>query len=205
MAGTWEPERVSWRRRRRSLIGALVISVAVLVPAAVAWACAPLPSLVFDSPPHIYVQGDTVTVTGRQFPPHRGVSFTVEPGLPGVQQPLRATTDEYGRFQIRFRLADDAEPRNYRVRARSDPNDRGQYAAVAEAFEVRPRPVVEVVPPAPPPAADPRRLTRASALRRARRRCQRRYRLEGLRGSARSRQLRNRRACIRRAIRRLSR
>ena len=195
---------MSLRRRRGSLIGALVVSVAVLAPAAVAWACAPLPILSFDSPDYTYVQGETVTVIGRYFPPGRGVSLTVEPGPPGVQLPLRATTDEYGHFQVRFRLADDSPPGNYFVRASSDPDDQGRSTRSREAFEVRPRPVVEVVPPAQPPAAEPRRRTGA-AVRRARRRCQRRYGLKGLRGPARSHQLRNRRACIRRAIRRLNR
>ena len=179
------------RARQRPLVTMLVVSAAILVPGAVAWACVPSAAIGFDSPSYSYGPNDTVRVRGRQWPARTGVTLTVAPQPGGVNGAIRAETDSIGHFEAAFTMS-GAAPGNYNVTAQSDANSLDgtpQAKRMArEAFEVRAQAV------APAPSGPTGRRARA------RRNCNARYRRDRRRVSRRT-AVRRKRACLRRANR----
>ena len=96
----------------RRLAVVLAVLAAVLVPAAVAWACNPQPEVGTDK--FTYRQGEQMTVTGRYFRGNAAISITSDPaGVSGG-----ATSTSAGTF--RTRLAAPSQPGSYTLKARAN-------------------------------------------------------------------------------------
>lgn len=180
-------------RKRRRWLSTLIIAGALLVPAAVAYACVPSAAIAFDSPDYTYEPGQVVTVTGRQWPANADIQLTTT--VPGVAS-VPTRSDSIGFFRASFGLPTSTPEGGYTVLASTTS---GVPRTAREGFEVRTKPVGQPAPAAAPtPTAAPSRRARAVT------RCKRRYRRSARRAQSRRAKRsakRSYRRCVRRARR----
>jgi len=195
-------QRIKRTARRRWFTGALLCAVSLVVlPVAVAWACAPQSaSLAFDR--DSYKAADAVGVMGGGFSPNTPVVLTLQPPSgPAQTVDARAQTNSQGYFETSFALPPDAPPGDYVLQATTNTiTARDTFEVVAQS-EVVPTPLTPQPPPAPPapttPADQPPPDTKA-ARRRAIAKCKKRHRARASMSAAKKRKLaRKRAACLR--------
>jgi len=174
----------------------------VVLPVAVAWACAPQSaSLAFDR--DSYKAADVVGLIGSGFTPNTPVALTLQPPSGAAQAvDARAQTNSQGYFETSFALPPDAPPGDYVLQATTNTiTARDTFEVMAAQSEVVPTPLTPQPPPAPPapttPADQPPPNTKA-ARRRAIAKCKKRHRARASMSAAKKRKLaRKRAACIR--------
>ena len=208
-------KRVSRRVRSRSLLGLLTGAASLVVlPVAIAWACAPSTGqIAFERPS--YSAGQTVVVFGTGFAANNPVQLTLQPpsGAPSAVAP-EAATNASGYFEVSFSLPAGAAPGTYAVQARTDPSGAGHggqvqpttatktftvIAPAAPAAPVVPAPALAVPLSTGPAQVVDNRAKRARAVRR----CKRKYKAKRSASTSRKRTMRKKRAtCIRRAKKR---
>jgi len=188
-----------------------------MLPAAIAWACAPSTAqIAFDR--STYKAGETVAVIGSGFAPNNVVELNLQGPSGGPQAvDAGASTDSSGYFEASFALAAGAAPGDYALQAKTTPSGQGhggqtQPSTASATFKVMGAPGAAVPPilrpeptaPADPVSQPPRRNARA-ALRKAVRRCNRRHRAKrGTRASGKRKLAKRRKACVRKAKKRYS-
>jgi len=129
------------RRTKRGLI-ALAVAAALVVPAAIAWACNPQAQLTPNKAS--YSPGERMTVSGSFFPRSTPIKVTVSGGASGV-----ATTNPSGAFQMS--LATPTSPGTYTITAtKADGTAQSGLPKVA-SFQV----VAPAATRAPAPATSP--------------------------------------------------
>ena len=151
-------QRIERTAPRRWFAGALLCAVSLVVlPVAVAWACAPQSaSLAFDR--DSYKAADAVGLIGSGFTPNTPVALTLQPPSGAAQTvDARAQTNSQGYFETSFALPPDAPPGDYVLQATTNTiTARDTFEVVAES-EVVPTPLTPQPPPAPPSTHDSRR------------------------------------------------
>ncbi len=107
--------------RRRFLVGLLTgAACLVVLPMAVAWACAPSTGQI-DFDRTSYQAGQTVTVWGTGFARNNPVVLTLQPPSgPAQRVAPQAATDADGYFETSFALSSGAGPGTYALQARTD-------------------------------------------------------------------------------------
>jgi len=206
------------RIKRRSLAGLLLGAASlVLLPAAIAWACAPSTAqLAFDRDPPSYGAGNSVGVIGSGFARSNPVELTLQ-APSGAAQPVAAgtVTDGSGYFEASFALPSNAAPGDYALQAKTTPSGEGhggqtQPTTATDTFKVMaPAPQGSVMPPFMTPQAQPPSNPAGSqpsarvALRRAIARCKRKHKARRSATARRKKTVAKRRAaCVRRARKR---
>lgn len=198
-------QRIERTARRRWFAGALLCAVSLVVlPVAVAWACAPQSaSLAFDR--DSYKAADAVGVMGGGFSPSTPVALTLQPPSgPAQAVDARAQTNSQGYFETSFALPPDAAPGDYVLQATTNTTTaRDTFKVMAAQSEVVPTPLT---PPPPPPPASPGPATPAdqpspnttAARKRAVAKCKKRHRVRaGMSATTKRKLARKRTACIR--------
>lgn len=209
------PFRNNRRVRSRALVGLLTGAASLVVlPMAIAWACAPSTGQI-DFNRTAYSAGQTVEVWGNGFARSNPVVLTLQPPSgPARQVAPGAATDAAGYFETSFVLPPDAQPGVYALLARTD--EPGIGAGHAPTRPTTASHTFRVLAPAAPPALAPapalaaplaiseapvvdNRAARSSAVRR----CKRKYTARRSFSASKKRTLRRKRAaCIRRAKKR---
>ena len=209
-------DRVNRRARRTHwLLGLLTGGISlVLLPMAIAWACAPSTGQIAFKQAS-YRAGQTVEVFGSGFAPNNPVVLTLQPpsGAPSAVAP-EAATNASGYFEASFSLPAGAAPGTYAVQARTDPSGAGHggqvqpttatktftvIAPAAPAAPVVPAPALAVPLSTGPAQVVDNRAKRARAVRR----CKRKYKAKRSASTSRKRTLRKKQAaCIRKAKKR---
>lgn len=216
-----ERDRTNRRIRSRSLVGVLMGAAGLVVlPAAIAWACAPSTAQIdFDRSPPSYKGSESVTVFGSGFAPNNPVELTLQApsGASQAVAPGTNTTDRGG-FEASFTLPSDAAPGDYALQAKTVPSGAGhggqtQPTTATKTFKLvasQGSPPVPLpgflAPESPPPPAEsgdqPVKDKRA-ARRRAIAKCKRRHRAKKGSTARNRRKLAKRRAvCVRKAKKR---
>ena len=209
--------RVNRRVRNRSLLGLLTGAASLVVlPMAIAWACAPSTGQIAFGQPS-YSAGQSVLVFGSGFAPNNPVELTLQPpsGTPQRVAP-EAATNASGYFEASFSLPPNAAPGTYALQASTTPSGVGHGGQVQPTTATK---TFNVIAPTPPPAAAPvlpapalavplstspapvvdNRAKRARAVRR----CKRKYKAKRSASTSRKRTMRKKQAaCIRKAKKR---
>ncbi len=190
------------RVRRRSFAGTLLAAVSVVVlPVALAWACAPQSaSLAFDRTS--YKAGDAVGVIGGGFRPSSPVQLTLQPPSgPAQAVPAPANSNAQGYFEASFTLPPNSSSGDYVLQATTDSlTARDTFKVVAEDA-ILPAPLTPQPPPVAPAPAAPgqdQSVNRKAELKRGVAKCKRRHTARKGTSAAKRRKLaRKRAACIR--------
>lgn len=194
-------QKITRRVRRRSLAGALLgVAGMVVLPVALAWACAPQSAnLAFDR--SSYKAGDAVGVIGGGFMPNTPVQLTLQPPSGAAQAlPSPASTNAQGYFEASFTLPFNASSGDYVLQATTgNTTARDTFKVVAEGA-ILPPPLTPPPPPAGPPApaapGDPP-VNRKAALRRGLADCKKRHGArKGMRAAKKRKLARKRAACV---------
>ncbi len=199
--------------QRRFLVGLLTGATSLVVlPMAIAWACAPSTGQI-EFNKDSYSPGETVAVWGSGFADNNPVVLTLQPPSGAAQQVApEAATDDNGYFETSFALPPGAVPGSYAVQARTDEPGIGpghpptRPTTATWTFEVPgpPAPAAPAPAPAPAPAlviprTEPVVNNRAMRIR-AVRTCKRRYTARRSAPLSKRRAVKRKRgACIRRA------
>jgi len=199
-------QRIARRVRRRSFAGTLLAAASMVVlPVALAWACAPQSaSLAFDH--SSYKAGGAVGVIGGGFRPSTPVQLTLQPPSGAAQAlPSPADTNTQGYFEASFTLPPSASSGDYVLQATTgNTTARDTFKVVAEDAILPPLVTPQPPPAAPAPTTPPDRpVNRKAALRRAIAKCRQRYsaKKEGMKAAKQRKLARKRQACIRSAKR----
>lgn len=212
------------RGPRRTLVGALVGATSfVVLPVALAWACAPSTgAIAFDKEPAAYNGGEVVKVIGDGFAKDNPVDMMMQPPSgPAVEVASGTSTNSRGYFEASFTVPADAAPGAYAVQATTDPSNAGhggqtQPTSATDTFEVLAPPTSAPPPTTPVPAVpapvDPAtkpdrarqlaqaRRRRAASRSRAVARCKRTHRAKKGSTTRRKKAMKRKRsACVRRA------
>jgi len=209
--------RMNLHVRRRFLVGLLTgAACLVVLPMAVAWACAPATGQI-DFNRTSYSAGQTVEVWGNGFARSNPVVLTLQPPSgPARRVAPEAATDQNGYFDTRFALPADAQPGTYALQARTDEPGIGAGHAptrpttASHTFKVPPPAAAKAPAPSPAPAVVAPPMTKPAPVvdnrakrSRAVRRCRSKYRVLRRFPVSKRRTLRRKKArCIRSARKR---
>ncbi len=206
-------KRTRTNRRSRFLVGLLTgAATLVVLPMAIAWACAPSTGQI-DFNKTAFSAGQTVEVWGSGFARSNPVVLTLQSPSGSAQRVAPdAVTTPSGYFETSFVLPAGAAPGNYALQARTDEPSIGEGHAPTRpttatlgfkvlappGARVSPTPVL-VAPLVTGPAVVDNRAARSRAIRR----CKKRYLARRSASTTKKRTLRRKRAaCIGRAKKR---